>query len=363
MHIPLFQDRFFTNTVRKEANEAFADFLKEGQYILGKQLERFEMAFLTYQDIKHAYGVANGTDGLTIALKSIGIGLGDKVAVPTNTFIAVPLAVLHAGATPVFVDADPASMNIDVQHVKKEGVKALIAVHMYGGMCDMHAIMDFAKEYGINVIEDFSQAHGASFDGQKAGTFGDIGVASLYPTKPLGGLGDGGVVVTNDNKTAAFIKQYRNYGETKKSHYAITGVNSRLDELQAYFLQLKLDHLDELNEERRSLARTYKNTLTGVGDLVLPDGIKEQSHANHLYVIQTEERDALKAYLEQQGITTGIHYPVPCHLQKAFSELGHSHGDFPVAEQLSKNVLSLPLFNGMSEAEQMYVVEKVVAFY
>lgn len=362
MQVPLFADRFYAGRFRKETTAALEAFFSEGQYILGPSLEAFEAAVSRYLDVPHTIGVANGTDALQIALKVIDVGAGDEVIVPAHTFVAVPLAVLHTGATPVFAEVTPEGLPDTHALPFSSRTKAVVAVHLYGRMAEVQELEAQCRKQGCLLIEDFSQAQGASRNGQKAGVAGQINIASLYPTKPLGGLGDGGIITTWDEGLAAFARQYREYGQEEKGVVRHAGINSRLDALQARFLMLRLQHLDAVNTERTRQALHYNEALQGTGDLVLPepDGL---AHVHHLYVVQTTRREALREFLAQQGIRTGIHYPVPAHLQPCFASLGHKKGDFSVAERLADRVLSLPLFYGMTDDEQAHVVQSVRSFY
>lgn len=335
-------------------------------YILGKQVKTFEEAFARFIGVGHAAGVGNGYDALVLALKGVGIGAGDEVVVPANTFVATVNAILQVGAKPVLVEPDAHTYNLTIRTAAKavsSKTKALLPVHLYGQVCDMAPLLELAQEHNLSVVEDAAQAHGATYRGQKAGSFGDAAAFSFYPTKNLGALGDAGAVVTDDIAVAEFIRKYRNYGEVQKYRSELVGVNSRLDELQAAVLRVKLQHLDELNVARQKLAQVYLQELQDVGGLMLPYTAPGCGHVYHVFNIRTAPRDKLKQHLLEQGIGTAIHYPVPVHLQPAYGFLGYKQGDLPVAEDLASTSLSLPLFPGMQAEEQERVVDVVRKFF
>jgi dTDP-4-amino-4,6-dideoxygalactose transaminase len=310
--------------------------------------------------------VGNGYDALVIAIRSLGIGAGDEVIVPSNTYIATVNAVMAAGARPVLVEPDVHTYNITAAGAAKAltpKTKAILQVHLYGQACEMQELMALAKTYNLNVIEDAAQAHGARYRQQRVGTFGHAGAFSFYPSKNLGAMGDGGAVVTTATAAASFVRKYRNYGEAEKYHNELIGVNSRLDALQAAVLRAKLPYLDQLNAERQRLAQIYSSSLANIGDLILPFTAAHCGHVFHIYTIRTNYRDALRKWLQDRGILTGIHYPVPVHLQPAYSFLKYKPGDFPLAAELAGTSLSLPLFPGMLEQEQSAVIESIKLFF
>lgn len=336
------------------------------QYVLGPHVQAFEREFAAYTGAGAAVGVGNGYDALVVALKALGIGEGDEVVLPVHTFIATVNAVLQVGAIPVLAEPDKYTYNLTAETAAKHitpKTKAILAVHLYGQVCQMEGLQQLASAYDIKLLEDAAQAHGAKYKGQMVGSFGDAAAFSFYPTKNLGALGDAGAVVTSDATAEAFARKYRNYGESRKYSSEQIGINSRLDELQAAVLRVKLQHLNCMNTERQRLAHIYLQQLQHTGDLILPETAPGCKHVYHIFNIRTKYRNQLQEYLQQQGISTAIHYPVPVHLQPAYSFLGYKSGDFPVAEELASTSLSLPLFPGLTEAEQQRVVERVKAFF
>jgi dTDP-4-amino-4,6-dideoxygalactose transaminase len=347
-------------------HDAFNRVYDRGWFVLGREVESFEREYGDYSGVPCCVGVGNGLDALTLALKSCDVGPGDEVIVPAHTYLATWLAVTRAGATPVGVDADPATCNIDVSRVSErvtDRTRAIIPVHLYGQPCNMTRLDEISRQFGVPIIEDNAQGHGAMWRDKKTGSFGLVNATSFYPTKNLGALGDGGAVTTFDHDKANFLRIARNYGLTDKTRMPVQGMNSRLDELQAAFLRAKLLYLDQWNEERRRLAAIYLSNLQDVGDLTLPLADKEGVHVYHLFVIQTNFRDALRAHLKNCGIETLIHYPVPPHLQEAFSGAGYRRGDFPQAERLAETVISLPLWMGLRDSQVERVAEAVRAFF
>lgn len=346
--------------------QAVQEAVAEKQFVLGPQVQAFEQEFATYLGAETAIGVGNGYDALVIALKGLGIGAGDEVVLPVHTFIATINAVLQVGARPVLAEPDKYTYNLTAEraapHITSK-TKAILAVHLYGQVCQMEELQQLAQEHDIKLLEDAAQAHGAKYKGRYAGSIGDAAAFSFYPTKNLGALGDAGAVVSSDARVSSFAARYRNYGESRKYNSELVGVNSRLDELQAAVLRVKLRHLEALNLERKRLAQVYLQGLQNTGDLILPHTAPDCAHVYHIFNIRTRHRDALQAWLQAQGISTAIHYPFPVHLQPAYTFLGHKAGDFPIAEELARTSLSLPLFPGLTEAEQQRVVERVKAFF
>lgn len=342
---------------RDEYIKAVTRVLDSGWYVLGNEVEMFEKEFSTWLGVNYCVGLNSGLDALILAVRALGIGLGDEVIVPANTYIATVLGVTENGATPAFVEPDQFH-NIDPCGIEKaitEKTKAIIIVHLYGQPCEMDRIMKIAESRNIPVIEDCAQAHGATFKGKKIGTFGDISCFSFFPTKSLGAFGDAGAVATNDIELADKIRMYRNYGSEKKYYNKVQGVNSRLDEIQAALLRIKLTHLEELTSERENIARKYlaniKNPL-----IILPRILAGTRPVWHLFVIQSEARDKLAEYLSSKGIATQIHYPVPPHLSEAYAEMGYVYGSLPITEKEANSILSLPFYNGMKENEVAYVI-------
>jgi dTDP-4-amino-4,6-dideoxygalactose transaminase len=335
--------------------------LRSGWYVLGNEVMTFEDEFAYYLGAEYCVGLASGLDALTLAFRVLGVGKGDEVIVAANAYIACVMSITINEATPVFVEPDENHViNVsEINRVITNRTKAILAVHLYGRACDMSKILQVAKQNGLFVVEDCAQAHGAECDARKVGIFGDVGCFSFYPTKGLGGFGDGGAVVTNNEKIASHIRQIRNYGSSQKYVFTEVGVNSRLDELQAALLRVKLKHLDELNRERVQIANKYITGITNE-EIILPDAVK--GHTWHQFVIRTSDRDALRTYLQTRGIGTEIHYPIPPHLSEAYEYLGYKGGSFPVAERFANEVLSLPIYNGYNDYEQSYVIEIVNRF-
>ena len=345
---------------QEEYEAAALRVLRSGWYVLGPEVESFEQSFAAYVGRKYCVGVGSGLDALTLSVRALGIGGGDEVLVPANTYIATVLAITANGATPVFVEPD-AYFTLDAARIESaitERTKAIMVVHLYGQAAQMDTICRIAKAHGLHLIEDCAQSHGAKFDGTMTGAFGDAGCFSFYPTKNLGAFGDAGAVVTDDAELAKTLRMLRNYGSEKKYHNKILGVNSRLDELQAALLRTKLGHLAELITERERIAAAYLDGIQNPA-IRLPKLRRNANHVWHQFVIQTEDRDGFQTYLADHGIQTVIHYPIPPHLSECYQYLGHKAGDYPVAEHMAKTVLSLPMFNGMREDEVQYVIETV----
>lgn len=350
--------------LEKELRDAFDRVFTRSWYIEGVEDENFEKAFAEYCDRKYCVGVGNGLDALVLALKALGIGAGDEVIVPANTYIATALAVTYVGAQVVLVEPDIRTFNIDPSKIEAaitEKTKAIMPVHLYGQACDMDPIMEIARRHHLYVVEDCAQAHGATYKGQKVSTFGDAAGFSFYPGKNLGALGDAGATVTNDEELAKKVRALGNYGSDYKYHHIYQGNNSRLDELQAAFLTAKLPSLEKMNEERRRIANRYldgiKNpevTLPFVPDACVP--------VWHIFGIRTNRRDELEKWLNEHEIGTNKHYPIPIHLQECYKDLGFKEGDFPIAEEISKTELSLPLFYGMTEEQIQFVIDTINEF-
>ena len=338
---------------RDEYLEAATRVLDSGWYTLGRELEAFESEFAEWLGIKHCVGLNSGLDALILAVRALGIKARDEVIVPANTYIASVLGITENGATPVFVEPDQ-YYNIDPDKIEQAitlRTKAILVVHLYGQACRMDKIMEIAQRHNLPVIEDCAQSHGAAFKGQKTGTFGTISCFSFFPTKNMGAFGDAGAIATNDEEIAQKIRALRNYGSEKKYYNKYQGVNSRMDEIQAALLRVKLRHIDEITAERRAIAEAY---LSGIKnpDIILPQTAEGASHVWHLFVVRTEKRDELQKYLADNGIGTQIHYPVPPHLAEAYRGLGHKLGDFPITENYAQTILSLPLYSGMADTEQ-----------
>lgn len=335
--------------------------LASGWYILGPELEAFEADFAAYHQVRHAIGVANGTDAVELALRALEIGRGDEVITVSHTAVATVCAVERTGATPVLVDVDEATYTMDpaaVADAITSRTRAIVPVHLYGHPADMTALADIAARHDLALVEDCAQAHGARWKGRLAGTMGQLGAFSFYPTKNLGAYGDAGAVVTDDPRLAERVRSLRNYGQRDRYHHLEPGQNSRLDEIQAALLRVKLAYLDEHNAVRRRLAGEYSNRLAGV---VTPVSRSEAEHVFHLYVVRHTQRDELRDSLARRGIQTLIHYPLPVHLQPAYSHLGYLPNSLPVTERIAREILSLPLFVGLDSSAIALVVDSVGA--
>ena len=341
---------------------AFRELLSRGDFIMGAAVERFETEYAAYIGTRHAFGVGNGLSAIELALRAFEVGPGDEVITPANTFIATVLAILAVGAKPVFVDMDAATYGIDASAVGAavtSRTKAIVPVHLYGQPVDLDAVLAVAQRHNLLLIEDAAQAHGARYKGKRAGSFGHAAAFSFYPSKNLGALGDAGMITTSDDRAAARLRLLRNYGQRVKYYHAVVGTNSRLDTLQAAVLSIKLPHLDGWNAARRAHADAYAARLGG--HVTTPAAAADVEHIYHLYVIQTPEREALERRLKARQIQTGIHYPVPAHLQEACAPLGYRAGDFPVTEAAAPRLLSLPMFAELTEEQIDYVSDAVLA--
>ena len=345
--------------------DAFKRVLESGSIIMGAELLAFEEEFAAYCGVKHCIGVGNGLDALALALRARGIGPGDEVIVPSQTFIASWLAVSMTGATPVPVEIDLATYGIDAKRIREQvspRTKAIMPVHLFGAPADMDAINAIASEFNLFVLEDAAQAHGAYYKGKRAGALGHAAGFSFYPSKNLGALGDGGAIVTDDDQLAADMRRLRNYGSNKKYVHEVAGVNSRLDELQAAILRAKLPSLDHGNERRRAIAERYTAGLQGIVDLHTPQSVEGATPVYHLYVIRTTKRDELIAYLGEQGVTCLIHYPIAPHQQGAYADLGIPADSLPLANQAAAQTLSLPIWPQMPLAQVDEVIAHIKQF-
>ena len=346
----------------KELEEALRRVVERGWFILGPEVEAFETAFAAYHGVAHAVGVANGTDAIELALRAANVGTGDEVITVAHTAVATVCAVEQAGATPVLVDIDPKTYTMDpvaAEAAITPRTTALLPVHLYGQPADMTALCDLAKRHHLLLIEDCAQAHGARHAGRLVGTFGHMATFSFYPTKNLGAYGDGGAVLTDDTRLADRLRRLRNYGQTSRYYHAERGTNSRLDEIQAAILAVKLTYLDQHNEIRRKLANHYTQRL----EQTIQPWVREQTyHVYHLYVIRHPRRDALMAALKRREIGTLIHYPIPVHLQEAYTDLGYKPGSLPVTERTARKVLSLPLYIGLALDDVEHVAQAITDF-
>lgn len=364
INVPFVSINAIHKELRPELDDAYNRVIDNAWFIQGKECEAFEEEYAGYIGTRYCVGVASGLDAILLILKALEIGMGDEVIVPANTFIATALAVSYVGATPVLVDPELTTFNIDVSKIEKRitsHTKAIIAVHLQGRPADMDAINALARRYNLKVIEDAAQAHGSRYKGNKVGRLSDAAAFSFYPTKNLGALGDGGCITTNNKEIADKVRILGNYGADYKYHHIYKGTNSRLDEMQAAFLRVKLKHLDRWNEERRRIAVKYKNGIKN--PLIVPplESSDAYEHIYHVFVIRCEARDELECFLNQEGIETVKHYPIPIHLQKAYKDLEMKE-ELPVAEKLSHTVLSIPMYYGMKDSEIRYVIDVINAF-
>jgi dTDP-4-amino-4,6-dideoxygalactose transaminase len=371
--VPFFDLTRQYKRIKGEILSATQRVYETGRFILGEEVSAFEKEFSRYCGVRYGVGVGSGTNALYLALKAAGIGEGDEVVTVANSFIATALAVSFTGATPLFIDIDPKTYTMDPnslelllkhQKGKKSGrkIRAVLPVHLYGHPADMDSIMEIADHYDLVVIEDACQAHGAKYGRRKVGSFGAMGCFSFYPTKNLGGYGDGGMVVTAHQEYEQKLRLLRCYGEREKYHHILKGHNSRLDEIQAAILRVKLKYLDQWNEERRRKANLYTEQLSPLG-MICPSEKRGVQHVYHLYAIQTGKRDSLQAFLKKNGIDTLIHYPIPIPLQKAYQEMGYRKEDFPLTDQWSRKILSLPFFPEMKESEMEEVARQIKIYF
>lgn len=348
---------------QEEYEQAALHVLRSGWYVLGNEVRQFEEAFARFTGRKYCVGLNSGLDALVMSVRALGIGRGDEVIVQANTYIATVLGITENNATPVFVEPDE-YFNMDADKIEQaitDRTKAIMVTHLYGQASEMTKIVDIAKKHHLQVIEDCAQSHGACFAGKMTGTFGISGCFSFYPTKNLGAFGDAGAVVTDDETLAEKLRMMRNYGSKVKYYNEIEGVNSRLDEMQAALLRVKLSHLQELNDERKMLAQRYNEGITNPA-VCLPKVRDGAESIYHQYVVKCVSRDSLQKSLEQNGIQTQIHYPIPPHLAQCYHFLGYKKGDYPITESYAKEVLSLPIYTGMTLEEQDYVIEQINAF-
>lgn len=351
--------------IREGLDAAYKSVVDSSYFIQGSQCAAFEEEFATYCNTKYCIGVATGLDAIYLILKAMGISSGDEVIVPSNTYIATALAVSYTLATPVFVEPVLENYNIDVTKIEEkitDRTKAIIAVHLQGRAADMDAICEIAKKHNLKVIEDAAQAHGAKYKGQRVGALSDAAAFSFYPGKNLGALGDAGCVTTNDKALADKIRALGNYGSDYKYHHIYQGTNSRLDEMQAAFLRVKLPELDRWNETRRTIAKRYLTEIENPLITLPVESDDEYEHIYHVFVIRCESRDELEKYLLEKGIGTVKHYPIPMHLQKAYEDLNIPKGALPIAEEISQTVLSIPMYYGMTEEEVTYVIDALNAY-
>ena len=364
MNVPFVSFLPMEKELYNEIRFAFDRVFTSSWYIEGKEDEAFEKSFAKYCNVNYCIGVGNGLDALMLALKALGVGAGDEVIVPSNTYIATALAVTYVDATPIFVEPNINTFLIDPALIERkitDKTKAIMPVHLYGQACNMDSIMEIAKRYRLFVIEDCAQAHGATYKGRKVGSFGDVAGFSFYPGKNLGALGDAGAAVTNNKELADKIRALGNYGSDYKYHHIYKGNNSRLDEMQAAFLSAKLYHLERMNEERRRIAKLYTDGINN--PKVITPVVKEDCvPVWHIYGIRCTERDALEKHLNDKGIGTNKHYPIPIHMQDCYKDLNIPKGSLPVAEEISATELSLPMYYGMTNEQVQYVIDAINEF-
>ena len=365
MKIPFVDLKSQYQSIKSEMDEAISDIIDNTAFIGGKALSDFNDNFARYIGSNNAIGVGNGTDAIIIALKALGISTGDEVIVPANSFIATSEAVTAASGKVVFVDYHPDTYSIDISKIEEKvtnKTKVIIPVHLYGQPADMDPILKIAEKYNLKVLEDSAQAHGARYNNRKIGTFGDIATFSFYPGKNLGAYGDGGAIVTNNDKLADLCKMYANHGRIDKYNHEFEGINSRLDGLQAAVLNVKLKYIDNWNEQRREVASWYKKYLSSTENIILPIELENTLPVYHLFVIRTKKRNELQQYLKENGISTGVHYPIGLPFLNAYKYLNHKPEDFPVTYQYQNEILSLPIYPEMTEEMVKYVSEKINFF-
>jgi dTDP-4-amino-4,6-dideoxygalactose transaminase len=365
MKVPFVDLKIQYNLLKSEIDSAIQSVIDRTAFIKGEEVQEFEKKFAEQYGVKHCIGVANGTDALYIAMKMLGIGPGDEVITVANSWISTAETIVQAGAKPVFVDIDEYS-NIDVSQIEEkinEHTIAIIPVHLYGQPCDIKAIAKIAEEHNLYLIEDCAQAHFATFEGQRVGTFGDVGTFSFYPGKNLGAYGDAGAIITNDDDLAVRMRMYANHGAIVKHQHIIEGINSRLDTLQAAILKVKLPHILQWNEMRYKNAKIYDDMLDEVGDIICPLVRENVEHIFHVYSIRTKHRDALMKFLEENGIGTAIHYPVALPFMEAFGTLNHKLSDFPMAAEFQDQILSLPMYPELKTDMIIFVVDKIKEFF
>lgn len=362
--IPFLDLKAQYHSIKREVDDAVAGVLESSQFILGSAVKEFEGAFATFCGARLAVGVNSGTSALHLAFLALGIGPGDEVITVPFTFVATVAAIRYTGATPVFVDIDPVSYTIDVTQIERaitQRTKAIVPVHLYGQPADMDPILEIAQRHGLRVVEDAAQAHGAEYQGRRVGAMGDIGCFSFYPGKNLGAYGEGGAVVTNDAAFDRAIRMMRDWGQERRYHHVLAGYNYRMDGIQGAILGVKLKYLPAWTESRRAHALAYTRLLVESG-LVTPAVMPYASHVHHVYAILTPEREELQQALLASGIQTGIHYPIPVHLLEAHKDLGYGEGDFPVAEKVAAQELSLPLYPELTAEQIQAVAEQVCSF-
>lgn len=369
MKIPFLDLKAQYGSIKEEIDNAIQNVINNTSFVLGSSVLEFEKNFGKEHNCKYCYGVSSGTDGNHLALWTLGIGPGDEVIIPANTFIATAWGATLCGATPVFVDCDPLSYNISPNAVEKaitKKTKAVVAVHLYGQPADLDELKKIADKHNIYLVEDCAQAHFAEYKGKRVGSFGITASFSFYPGKNLGAFGEAGAVMTNDSAVAEKIEMQRNHGAVAKYYHKMLGHNYRMEGIQGAVLNVKLKYLNEWTEKRRRAANRYKDLLKDIKEITLPEEMSYAKHVYHLFVIKTaniQERDELSVYLNLKGVATGLHYPVPLHLQECFNDLGYKKGDFPVSEELADCALSLPMFAEITEEQQQYIYSMISEYY
>jgi len=365
MDIPLFNVAGQYQEIKSEIKRSIDDVLDSGQYIMGKNVQKFEEAVANYLGVKYAIGVASGTDALILSLDALGIGPGDEVITTPFTFFATAECISRLGAKPVFADIDPTTLTVDIDSIENAitpRTKAIIPVHIYGRCADMPKVMELARKHNLFVVEDVCQAMGGDVNGKKLGTWGDAGAFSFFPTKNLGAFGDGGLIATNDDALAEHIRMLRTHGSKEKYHNEIVGYNSRLDEIQAAVLLVKLAYLDKWNDDRRRIAEEYIGFLKEL-PIQLPQPGVGREHVFHLFTVLTDDRDRLMEFLKSRGIQTGVYYPIPLHLLPVYEELGYKKGSLPISEISCERALSLPMYPGLTEEQISYVAGSIADFF
>lgn len=365
MNVPFVDLSAQYDTIQTEVDEAIQSVIDDTAFVRGEYVESFEKAYAEMCEVKHCISVANGTDAIYIVLRMLGIGSGDEVITVANSWISTSETISQTGATPVFIDIEPDYYNIDVSKIEEKitpQTKAIIPVHLYGQPAKIDAVIRIAEKYNLYVIEDTAQAHFAKYDGQYAGTYGVAGTFSFYPGKNLGAYGDAGAIVTNDDELARQCRMFSNHGSLQKHDHQLEGINSRLDGIQAAVLSVKLNHILDWNHQRAEHAQTYNDLLDDVDGIVVPSVRPNATHVFHLYVIRTEERDSLQEYLDEEEVSTSIHYPTPLPFLSAYEELGYQEGDFPVVEAYQDQILSLPMYPEMTDGMIELIAESIRAW-
>lgn len=364
MNVPFIDFHPQYEEIKDELDAGLKKVFEKGNFILGEEAQQFENTFAQYCDSRYGVGVNSGTDALYLAVSALDIEKGDEVVLPTFTFIATALCVSYTGATPVFADVEDTTYNLDVKSLEQvitKKTKAILPVHIYGQSANMDEINALAKARGIKVIEDAAQAHGAQYKGKKIGSLGDVACFSFYPTKSLGAFGDAGMVVTRDEEIAKCVVMLRDYGRVGRYEHKVKGYNTRMDTVQAVVLDAKLKRLDKWNKMRQDVAKIYAEYLTGVDGVILPPVAPDRTHIYQTYAVRVKKREHVMDEMKKRGVSVLIHYPIPVHLQEAYQDSGYKKGAFPVAEKISDEILSLPMFPHMTREQVMYVCDALKA--